>query len=47
MKHKKALAKEVVTFLHGEEEYEKALKITNALFRGNIQELNAEELGDA
>lgn len=43
----KALAKEVVTFLHGEEEYEKALKITNALFRGNIQELNAEELGDA
>lgn len=43
----KALAKEVVTFLHGEEEYEKALKITNALFRGNIQDLNAEELGDA
>lgn len=43
----KALAKEVVTFFHGEEEYEKALKITNALFRGNIQELNAEELGDA
>lgn len=43
----KALAKEVVTFLHGEEEYEKALKITNALFRGNIQQLNAEELGDA
>ena len=33
--------------LHGEEEYEKALKITNALFRGNIQQLNAEELGDA
>lgn len=43
----KALAKEVVTFLHGEEEYEKALKITNALFRGNIQDLNEEELGDA
>lgn len=43
----KALAKEVVTFLHGDEEYEKALKITNALFRGNIQDLNAEELGDA
>lgn len=43
----KTLAKEVVTFLHGEEEYNKALKITNALFRGNIKELDAGELQDA
>lgn len=43
----KTLAKEVVTFLHGEEEYNKALKITNALFKGNIKELDAEELQDA
>ena len=43
----KSLAKEVVTFLHGEEEYNKALKITNALFKGNIKELDAGELQDA
>ena len=43
----KTLAKEVVTFLHGEEEYNKALKITNALFKGNIRELDAGELQDA
>lgn len=43
----KALAKEVVTFLHGEEEYNKALKITNALFRGNIKDLEADEVRDA
>ena len=43
----KTLAKEVVTFLHGEEEYNEALKITNALFKGNIKELDAGELQDA
>ena len=43
----KTLAKEVVTFLHGEEEYNKALKITSALFKGNIKELDAGELQDA
>lgn len=43
----KTLAKEVVTFLHGEEEYNKALKITNALFKGIIKELDAGELQDA
>ena len=43
----KTLAKEVVTFLHGEEEYNKALKITNALFKGNIKERDAGELQDA
>lgn len=39
----KALAKEVVTFLHGENAYQTALNITNALFKGSILDLNAEE----
>ncbi len=43
----KALAKEVVTFLHGDDEYNKALKITNALFRGNIKDLETDEIRDA
>ena len=43
----KTLAKELITDLHGSEEFEKALKITNALFSGNINELNEEELIDA
>ena len=43
----KKLAEEVITFLHGKEEYEKALKITNALFSGDIKSLNEEELVDA
>ena len=43
----KALAREVVTYLHGEDEYQKALKITNALFRGNIKDLEADEIKDA
>ena len=43
----KTLAKEVVTDLHGEEEYLKALKITEALFSGNISSLNEDELKDA
>ena len=36
----KILAKEVITDLHGKEEYEKALKISEALFTGNIKELD-------
>ena len=43
----KALAKEVVCYLHGEAEYDKALKITNALFKGSVKELNADEIRDA
>lgn len=43
----KALASEVVKFLHGEEELEKAVKITNALFKGDIASLNKEEIKDA
>ncbi len=43
----KTLAKEIITDLHGNEEYEKALKITEALFSGNIKDLSEEELIDA
>ena len=43
----KTLAKEFIKDLHGEEEYEKALKITNALFSGDIKSLNEDELKDA
>jgi tyrosyl-tRNA synthetase len=39
-----ALAKAVITFLHGEEAYEQALKISKALFSGNIKELTASEI---
>ncbi len=42
----KALAHEVITFLHGEEEYEKALRISEVLFSGNIKELSLEEIED-
>ena len=42
----KALAKEVVTFLHGEEGYKEALKITDTLFGGDIKELTVAELKD-
>ena len=44
--HKK-LAEEVITFLHGHEAYEEALRITEALFSGNIKELNVNEIENA
>ena len=40
----KALAKAVITFLHTEEDYEQALKISSALFSGNIKALTAKEI---
>ncbi len=40
----KALAREVITFLHGKEAYEQAVKISEALFSGNIKELTADEI---
>ena len=43
----KTLASEVIKDLHGEEECKKAIKITNALFSGNIKELSEDELKDA
>ncbi len=44
--HKK-LAEEIITFLHGHEEYEKAIRISDALFKGNIKDLSLDELKDA
>lgn len=43
----KMLAKDVVSFLHGNEAYEAALNITNALFKGDIKTLSKDELKDA
>ena len=40
----KTLAKEVITFIHGEKAYEDALKQANALFNGDISSLGAENL---
>ena len=40
----KALAREVITDLHGKEEYEKAVKISEALFSGNVKSLSKEEI---
>lgn len=43
----KALAREVVVFLHGEEEYHKACRISEALFKGTITTLSEDEMVDA
>lgn len=43
----KILAREIITDLHGKEEYEKAIKISEALFKGNFSELSNEELEEA
>ena len=43
----KALAREIITFLHGEEEYNKALRISEALFSGEIKNLSYDEISDA
>lgn len=43
----KELAKGVITFLHGEDEYIKAEKISSALFSGSVQKLSLEEIEDA
>lgn len=40
----KALAKELTILIHGEKEYEKAIKITETLFKGNIFDLTVEEI---
>lgn len=40
----KTLAKEVITFIHGEKAYEDALNQANALFNGDISSLGAENL---
>ena len=43
----KILAKEFITDLHGEEEYLKALRISEALFSGDIKSLKEEDIHDA
>ena len=40
----KALAKEVITFIHGEAAYNQAVKISEALFSGNVKDLTAAEI---
>lgn len=40
----KALAREVITFLHGEEEFSHALKMSEVLFSGNVSELTKDEI---
>ncbi len=39
-----ALAKEIITDLHGKEEYEKAVKMSEALFSGNVKDLTANDI---
>ena len=43
----KILAREIITDLHGKEEYEKAIRISQALFKGNFSKLSNEELEEA
>ncbi len=40
----KTLAKEVITFLHGEAEFEKAVKTSENLFGGNIKDIDIKDL---
>ena len=40
----KALAREIITDIHGEEEYKKALKISESLFTDKINELSAQDI---
>ena len=40
----KALAKEVITFIHGKDAYDQAIKISEALFSGNVGSLSVEEI---
>ena len=40
----KKLASEVITFLHGKDEYEKAVNISESLFSGNISNLSASDI---
>ena len=40
----KALAHEVIKFIHGEDAYLEAVKISEALFSGNVKDLTAKEI---
>ena len=39
-----ALAREIITDLHGEKEYEKAVEMSKALFSGDVSKLTAKEI---
>ena len=43
----KRLAEEVIKFIHSEESYNKAVRITDALFKGEFETLSKEELKEA
>ncbi len=40
----KILAREVITFLHGKDEFDRALKMSEVLFSGDISKLSSEEI---
>ena len=42
----KALAREIITFLHGKEEYEKAVKLTENLFNNKFQDMSKQDIID-
>ena len=42
----KALAREIITFLHGKEEYEKAVKLTENLFNNQFKDMSKEDIID-
>lgn len=43
----KVLGKEIVTFIHGEDAYKNALRITETLFNGNVKDLSVKEIEDS
>lgn len=45
-KAQKILAKEIVTFLHGKEDAEKAIQMSEALFSGHVKKLTKSEIND-
>ena len=42
----KALAREIITFLHGKEEYEKAVDLANHLFNNKFKDLSKKDIED-
>ena len=42
----KALAREIITFLHGKEEYERAEKLAQSLFNNKFNDLNKQDISD-
>jgi len=45
-KAQKALAKNLTVLVHGKDEFDNALKITETLFKGNIKELSVKQIKD-